>query len=650
MALRYKEAKPRASVAASMAGDTSSPSKRILIVPWSSLKRQRQPCWALGWKIVNGNKEIITIAGLLPTGRNLKEYQETIEKWRSKQQQSSIDECTCLIESLHVVAFWDPNDDSDSMTKAGIKILTLQSGFPWWKEKQRWDQVLYYHMECGNGGSNVAGSTCAHFCSTHGTNNTWSLLLNQINHSHRVLRIVQDGDVPDLASNLSPTTNTDLPKCHTTPNQVSDSPPSLSEKLKGLILYNSLTFLHVRQSLANSSTTSRLLSWMAMYQCFRAWQQQIRSSPVQDIYSCDYCSKPCRIGAPSKVVESRAARLDALLSAALDALGGILVGVLLLSVWQRDVGASYLGAKLQTFQLLKDQISWLETFPAGFKLNVPLTENMGHEIRNLLHHQGRMLLTTIWNPKIGGHYGVPLLTVLAMLGGWSTFLAVAMDVWRLENWHLTLMALSFRKLYQAELYLLGALFRLFRGKKRNILRQRTDSMEYDVMQLLVGTIAFCICVFLWTTILVYYTFFVMWNFAMNLPVVILWILYAMSRSFPWGSLMYRLRHADWFPQDSYIEIENPNEHHGGVQISILRSISIPATRILSNHIALLLNRVIKWYLMSLLEVLFPRGSNASPVSLPLESLMTDFKPWYTRAREDGPGSSTTVQGKKSKTE
>jgi len=198
-----------------------------------------------------------------------------------------------------------------------------------------------------------------------------------------------------------------------------------------------------------------------------------------------------------------------------------------------------------------------------------------------------------------------------------------MDLWRLENLHLIVMAAAFRKLYQAELYLLSALFRLFRGKKRNILRHRTDSMEYDSMQLLVGTIGFCICVFLWTTILVYYTFFVVWNFVMHLPIVGLWITYILSRSIPWGSLLYRFLHPDWFPKDVYMDFTAADAMD--VQISSLESIPESPIRILLNHIAVPLSRILKWCLRSFLEVLYPHSENSCPISLPVASLLMDLK-------------------------
>lgn len=45
------------------------------------------------------------------------------------------------------------------------------------------------------------------------------------------------------------------------------------------------------------------------------------------------------------------------------------------------------------------------------------------------------------------------------------------------------------------------------GKKRNMLRHRIDSCDYDLDQLLLGTILFTLLTFLFPTIIVYYLTF-----------------------------------------------------------------------------------------------------------------------------------------------
>lgn len=63
------------------------------------------------------------------------------------------------------------------------------------------------------------------------------------------------------------------------------------------------------------------------------------------------------------------------------------------------------------------------------------------------------------------------------------------------------------RIYHWQLTILYSLFNLFRGKKRNMLRQRIDSCDYDLDRLLLGTILFTLLIFLFPTILVYYLTF-----------------------------------------------------------------------------------------------------------------------------------------------
>jgi N-acetylglucosaminyl transferase component (Gpi1) len=103
---------------------------------------------------------------------------------------------------------------------------------------------------------------------------------------------------------------------------------------------------------------------------------------------------------------------------------------------------------------------------------------------------------------------------------------------------------GFRHVYRTEFYLLATSWRLFRGKKLNVLRQRTDTMEYDSMQLLMGSILFVASLFLLTTVMVYYTFFTLLNLVVRTTTVaLLWTAYAILQDFPFGTCYLRL----WYP-------------------------------------------------------------------------------------------------------
>ena len=65
-----------------------------------------------------------------------------------------------------------------------------------------------------------------------------------------------------------------------------------------------------------------------------------------------------------------------------------------------------------------------------------------------------------------------------------------------------------RRIFVSQSSALMSLWRLFRGKKYNPLRNRVDSSSHEnVEQLFVGTLAFTILLFLYPTTLVYYAVF-----------------------------------------------------------------------------------------------------------------------------------------------
>ena len=105
---------------------------------------------------------------------------------------------------------------------------------------------------------------------------------------------------------------------------------------------------------------------------------------------------------------------------------------------------------------------------------------------------------------------VPLVVrALAVIGwlGLSTVLCAIADLSVLATCHVRVFYLSAAKMYRWQLSFLKALWHLFRGRKWNVLKERVDSSQYDLGELITGTILFTILVFLMPTTLVYYASF-----------------------------------------------------------------------------------------------------------------------------------------------
>ncbi|KAL4884656.1 muts domain V-domain-containing protein [Aspergillus karnatakaensis] len=105
-----------------------------------------------------------------------------------------------------------------------------------------------------------------------------------------------------------------------------------------------------------------------------------------------------------------------------------------------------------TVEGLQRTISWLMDWPAGLKLNNELAAFLGD-----------------------------------------------LFLWVIENWA--------ARIFNWQLTIIISLFHLFRGKKRNVLRNRIDSCDYDLDQLLLGTILFTVLFFLLPTVIVFYLAF-----------------------------------------------------------------------------------------------------------------------------------------------
>ena len=162
-------------------------------------------------------------------------------------------------------------------------------------------------------------------------------------------------------------------------------------------------------------------------------------------------------------------------------------------------------------------IDWLMGWPSGVKLNPELDAFLGELF---------LWILGVWNEHIIGNL-IPFIPTLIMImgtasmaGGLSLLLAITMDVVRLLTVHIACFYLITARIFHTQLDVLYSLFTLFRGifkfkfsglssigKKRNVLRNRIDACDYDLDQLLLGTILFTVLTFLLPTVAVYYIYF-----------------------------------------------------------------------------------------------------------------------------------------------
>ncbi|KAF7293165.1 N-acetylglucosaminyl transferase component Gpi1 [Mycena chlorophos] len=200
-------------------------------------------------------------------------------------------------------------------------------------------------------------------------------------------------------------------------------------------------------------------------------------------------------------------------------------------------------------------LQWLDSWPAGLKLNTELSRFYAHTFSDLVSIWGHIL-----------NNGAPHLpTVLyicgiaSCIGGMTVAIALLSDLIGLLTVHISLCYYLSRILYARFLRTAGSLWNLFRGKRYNALRERTDNWEYDMDQLLFGTILFTLLAFLFPTVLAYYSLFALLRFCTILLNAALETQLAFMNHFPLFALMLRVKDPWRLPHDVYIAVTaNPS--------------------------------------------------------------------------------------------
>ncbi len=149
-------------------------------------------------------------------------------------------------------------------------------------------------------------------------------------------------------------------------------------------------------------------------------------------------------------------------------------------------------------------ITWLMGAPAGLKLNSVLSGALGKFFLYHIHLWVTFLELTAPHVTLALSLTADSLKYV----GFCLQVCLAQDTFNLISFHVHCFYAYARRLFYSQTFGLQSLWRLFRGKKYNPLRQRVDSCAgNDVDQLFVGTVAFTILLFLYPTTLMYYAVF-----------------------------------------------------------------------------------------------------------------------------------------------
>lgn len=255
---------------------------------------------------------------------------------------------------------------------------------------------------------------------------------------------------------------------------------------------------------------------------------------------------------------------DSEIRSAFNALIGFIVSIFLATLLIRGSGFTAIQMFVQyQNRYVNRGLFWLENFPIGFKLNERITSILGTMIRIVWKTHTLLILRIVDFGSRVVFFRYAIATILVSIGmtfGGTCLLGLLLDITTVLLFPGLLFNSVFQIIYSYEIHYLAASWRLFRGKKRNILRERDDTMQYDSMQLLVGTILFAIELFLLTTIAMYHIFFKFFSFATSLSSIACTIPLNCLNSYPFGEWFLRNARRRWFCEKVYV-IEVSNEAH-----------------------------------------------------------------------------------------
>ncbi|KAG8904001.1 phosphatidylinositol N-acetylglucosaminyltransferase subunit gpi1 [Tulasnella sp. 403] len=237
-----------------------------------------------------------------------------------------------------------------------------------------------------------------------------------------------------------------------------------------------------------------------------------------------------------------------------DTIVGTTVGIFFMENAHRLANVLSPQIKGYTVDSIQEALLWLDNWPVGLKLNTELSRFLCLLFRGLTDVWARTLLMVI-------PFFPHLIIFLGMSGrfGLTVMLSLISDALSLLTIHLYLGYIIATTLFSQLTSVAGSLWRVFRGKRRNVLRNRTDSWDYDLDQLLLGTILFTLITFLFPTILVYYTLFAFTRVIIIGIHATLETCMAFMNHFPLFAMMLRLKDPRRLPGGVYFDTANASK-------------------------------------------------------------------------------------------
>ncbi|KAL6709519.1 pig-Q [Coniothyrium glycines] len=200
---------------------------------------------------------------------------------------------------------------------------------------------------------------------------------------------------------------------------------------------------------------------------------------------------------------------------------------------------------------LRSMITWLMGWPGGLKLNTELADFLGDLFLWVIDYWAGCVL--VLRPHL------PMLIKIigfSAFGGATMPISIFSDLVSLLTIHIHSSYMASGRIFNWQLSIIVSLFHLFRGKKRNVLRNRIDSCDYDLDQLLLGTVLFTLQFFLLPTVFVYYLTFATARVLVIALKAVLEMGLACLNHFPLFAVMLRLKDPRRLPGGICFELQD----------------------------------------------------------------------------------------------
>ncbi|KAH3664439.1 hypothetical protein WICMUC_005824 [Wickerhamomyces mucosus] len=223
---------------------------------------------------------------------------------------------------------------------------------------------------------------------------------------------------------------------------------------------------------------------------------------------------------------------------------GVAIGAFLIENQQMISSAfeEYIVSKI-LFSDLNNISIWLMNSPGGVKLNNELSAFLSDLFRWII---------LFWKLSLIDPISPFFKHIVYILGISSTFgatlsIAIFSDFLSVITFHIYCFYCGSARIFNWQLNILLSLFHLFCGQKRNILRNRIDSNDYELDQILLGTLLFTVLVFLLPTVLAFYLTFAITELTIMLVTGIMELVMSLLNHFPIFILLLRLKDCKRIP-------------------------------------------------------------------------------------------------------